>query len=239
MKDVQRRIYVGYVHVSIVSSSGASSHKGLGPSRTAVTFSWRFPSCVCPPGTKEGKEEAGSRRKWFLQRVLHVWAEPDSGVQRGELRPAARRRSIATGAPHFLPLHEHREEATDEIVDRHADGESDRIKAAVVSGNSLGPELEFANAALGSISTAVAILHAAHLLPWQFNEHRNVMRRSPEISVTIWSAPYLVPYWGPQVSLKHLLKAEISRTTGPQLWRRTEDVCLISIRRYLTSRKKE
>ena len=36
------------------------------------------------PGTQEGKEEGSGRRQWFLQRVLHVWAEPDPGVQGGE-----------------------------------------------------------------------------------------------------------------------------------------------------------
>lgn len=37
------------------------------------------------PGTQESQEEAAAGWGWFLQRVLHVWAEPDPGVQGGKI----------------------------------------------------------------------------------------------------------------------------------------------------------
>lgn len=36
-------------------------------------------------GTQEGQEEAAAGWGWILQRVLHVWAEPDPGVQGGKV----------------------------------------------------------------------------------------------------------------------------------------------------------
>lgn len=50
-------------------------------------------------GTQEGQEEAAAGRGWILQCVLHVWAEPDSGVQRGEVPPSTQSYSIPAVAP--------------------------------------------------------------------------------------------------------------------------------------------
>lgn len=36
-------------------------------------------------GTQEGQEEAAAGWGWILQRLLHVWAEPDPGVQGGKV----------------------------------------------------------------------------------------------------------------------------------------------------------
>ena len=52
-------------------------------------------------------------------------------------------------------------------------------------------------------------------LPWQFNNHENVIRRSAEISVTIWSSPHFAHLWPPpQLSLTHLLKGSCWRLGG-------------------------
>lgn len=56
-----------------------------------VLFGWCFVCFKCIftfhplTGTQEGQEEAAAGWGWILQRVLHVWAEPDPGVQGGKV----------------------------------------------------------------------------------------------------------------------------------------------------------
>lgn len=119
------------------------------------------PLPVYSPGTKEGQEEAGRRRRRLLQRVLHVWAEPDSGVQRGEVY----------------------------YSDSDAPSPRTRGKSTISTSWCQWPILEWGWATLRSIFRAVALFRVPRILPWQFDKRKNVIRRSSGISDTICSVP--------------------------------------------------